>query len=166
MNRNLMPLVAALLTGALTIPLAAIAADAAGIAQQGVAWAATAIATAATSAIAAVIAKVTRATLDAKARDTIQTALERGALLAIPWLLEQAAGTDWGRQVQAAIAKALAYAEGGAAGSLARFDMQAGAKNYDRLTQQAKAAVIREMGKVLPPDQLSIALTRALPKPG
>lgn len=157
-----MPMVAALVTGALTIPVAAMAASAAGIMDQAVAWAATALAAAATSALAAVITKITRATLDQKARDAIQTSLERGALLAIPWLIQQVGSSAWGRHVETAIAKAMAYAEGGAPDGLARFDMQIGAANRNRLQQQAQAAVIRELGKALPPDALNAALSQAI----
>ncbi|WP_304615824.1 hypothetical protein [Paracoccus sp. (in: a-proteobacteria)] len=159
--KRITPALAGLSAALIVAPLTALAATSAGIVDQAMAWIITAIATAATSAIAAVIARLVGAQLDARARATIQTAMERASALALTWVLDQAADTPIGKRISAAARQMLPYVDEGAADSLRRFGLerdQLGSRQH--LQDMAEAELVKQIAKVAP-DHLTQALIRA-----
>ncbi|MTH62123.1 hypothetical protein [Paracoccus litorisediminis] len=132
-----------------TAPLAAFAAGQA-FADQAVAWLAAAIATSLASAGSAVVAKVTGAYLDAKAREALKLALERGATVALGWLIDQAGSTALGRRVDTALDVVLSYVDRGNPGALARFGMALGGDERAHLRQMASIALAQAAQKADP----------------
>lgn len=155
------PTLAALAAALMTAPVAALAAE--GIPQlvdQGIAWLAALFASAAAGFIAAVVTKVTGAALDAKARDTIQTAMERAARLGLEWLLDQAADLPIGQRLSAAARAMLPYVDEGAGDALKRFGLDRSQGARQHLQDMARAELIKQLGSVAP-DKLSVALAQA-----
>lgn len=158
--KRITPVLAATTAALIAAPLAAIGADASGIVDQATAWVVVAFATAATSAIASVVARIVGVTLDARARETIQTALERAAALALEWVLDQAADTPIGKRIAAASRQMLPYVDHGATDSLRRFGLDAetiGPRQH--LEDMAKAELIRQL-TTLAPDRLTETLDK------
>ena len=156
--KRITPVLAGITAALITAPLAAVGADASGIVDQATAWIVVTVATAATSAIAAVVARVVGVTLDARARETIQTALERATALALTWLLDQAADTPIGQRISKAARQMLPYVDEGAADSLRRFGLDA-TESRQHLRDMAEAELVKQLA-ALAPDQLTGALAR------
>lgn len=158
--KRMTPSFAAILAAMMTVPLAAIGADAAGILDQATAWIAVTVAAAATSAIAATVTRVVGVTLDARARETIQTALERAAALSLEWVMDRAAETPMGQRITVAARQMLPYLDAGAADSLRRFGLDASGDGGQHLQDMAKAELIRQLTAVAP-DRLVSAIEGA-----
>jgi len=151
----------ALMTVALFAPVIAHAASLADYADQGVAWAVTAIASAAVGLIGTAVAKVTKAQLDAKAREALQTALENAVGLGIEWIFARAADTEIGERISEAVDRMLPYVEKGAGDALKRFGMdkiESEARNH--LIEMARGKLAAELN-LTAPDQLVEALLKA-----
>ncbi|TJZ86175.1 hypothetical protein [Paracoccus hibiscisoli] len=159
MNR-ITPALAGITTALIIAPVAALGAGSlSGFVDQGLAWLAAAIATAAVSAIAAVITRVVGVTLDARARATIETALQRAARLALEWLLAEAADNPLGQRLSTAARSMLPYVDEGARGSLKRFGLDASQTARNHLHDMARAELIKQLGEVAP-DKLAQALSQ------
>lgn len=159
MNR-ITPALAGITTTLIIAPVAALGAGSlSGFVDQGLAWLAAAIATAAVSAIAAVVTRVVGVTLDARARATIETALQRAARLAMEWMLAEAADTPLGQRLTAAARSMLPYVDEGAGESLKRFGLDAAQTARQHLHDMARAELIKQLGQVAP-DKLTEALHR------
>ncbi|MEO1949643.1 hypothetical protein [Thioclava sp.] len=155
------PTLAALAAALMTAPVAALAAE--GIPQlvdQGIAWLAALFASAVAGVVAAAVTRVTGAALDAKARDTIQTAMERAARLGLEWLLDQAADLPIGQRLSAAACAMLPYVDEGAGDALKRFGLDRSQDARQHLQDMARAELIKQLGSVAP-DKLSAALAQA-----
>lgn len=152
------PILAAIAAALITAPVAAVAAASIpALADQAISWLATAVATAVVSAGAAVVARLTGAQLDARARDTLQTALTNAANASIRWMLTAAADTPIGRRIDLAIEQMLAYADTGAGGALRRFGMAEAGEARAHLRDMAEAKLIEQLAAVAP-DQVRVTL--------
>ncbi|CAM3089788.1 hypothetical protein PANO111632_02540 [Paracoccus nototheniae] len=161
MNRTT-PALAAVAAALIMAPVAALAANSMpDLLDQGISWLAAALATAAASAIAATVAKITGATLDAKARATIEVALQRAARIGLEWLLDEASDTPLGQRLTIAAQTMLPYVDEGAGHSLKRFGLDAAQAARPHLQDMARAELIKQLGEVAP-DKLAAALTSAV----
>lgn len=131
------------------------------IAQDAVAWAAAAIASALVSAIGVAFAKITRAQLDAKAREALQAALENAVGKGVEWIFAKAAETEIGERITQAVQVMIPYVEAGAPGALKRFGMdQVEGAARAHLEEMARAKLAVELNRTAP-DQLVEALLKA-----
>lgn len=131
------------------------------IAQDAVAWAAAAIASALVSALSIAFAKITRAQLDAKAREALQAALENAVGKGVEWIFARAQDTEIGERITQAVQVMLPYVEAGAPGALKRFGMdRAEGAARAHLEEMARAKLAVELNRTAP-DQLVEALLKA-----
>ncbi|MBU2098231.1 MAG: hypothetical protein KKD00_05690 [Gammaproteobacteria bacterium] len=118
-SKRITPTLSALAATLMTAPVAAKGSPL--LVDQSIAWLGALFASVVAGFIATAATKGTGAALDARARDTIQTAMERAARLGLEWLLDQAVDLQIGQRLSAAARAMLRYVDKGAGDALRRF---------------------------------------------